>query len=307
MKKSAAAVENRGARDNRPVFDVLAAATRRKSRTTWAEYSCGRDFPGAACARPTISDDVLTSCAGCRYKHRLTGVRFARGSELLSACSRIASWSQGMPPMPSTPSAANTISADRPGSKLPHSVAEFLIRRRILISAILFGLLIGYSVAYGPKPHDLVDYRDPLSILGGLLVVVGLALRSWAAGILRKNAELATTGPYALIRNPLYAGSFLMMFGFCTLIGNPLSFAIILGPVLVIYIVKVRHEEILLSSRFSHQWAEYARRTPRFLPRLRRVDLKADWHFSQWLRHREYQALVASLVALAAIEVWHSM
>jgi protein-S-isoprenylcysteine O-methyltransferase Ste14 len=214
---------------------------------------------------------------------------------------------KGLPPMPSPPSAANAIPADRPGSKALQSAAEFLIRRRILISAILFGLLIGYSLAYGPQPHELFNFRDPVSVLGGTLVLVGLALRSWAAGVLHKNAELATTGPYALIRNPLYAGSFLMMFGFCTLIANPLSLAIILGPVLLIYIVKVRQEERLLATRFSRQWPEYARRTPRFLPRPRRVDLKARWHFSQWLRHREYQALVASLLALAAIEVWHSM
>jgi hypothetical protein len=162
-------------------------------------------------------------------------------------------------------------------------------------------------VANGPKPHGLIDYRDPASVLGGLLVLSGLALRSWAAGILRKNAELTTSGPYGLIRNPLYVGSFLMMFGFCALIAHPVAFLIILGPVLLIYIVKVRQEEVLLSTRFSQQWADYSRRTPRFLPRMRRVDLKAEWRFSQWLRHREYQALVASLLALVAIQFWHSM
>ncbi|MEX0978399.1 MAG: isoprenylcysteine carboxylmethyltransferase family protein [Pirellulales bacterium] len=210
--------------------------------------------------------------------------------------------------MPSSSSAADTLSADpSPGSKLLQGVGELLIRRRILISAILFALVIAYSVAFGPKPHDLVDFRDPTSVLGGLLVLSGLALRSWAAGILRKNAELTTSGPYGLIRNPLYVGSFLMMFGFCALIAHPVTFLIILGPVLLIYIVKVRQEEVLLSSRFSQQWADYSRRTPRFLPRMRRVDLQAEWQISQWLRHREYQALVVSLLALVAIQVWHSI
>ena len=210
--------------------------------------------------------------------------------------------------MPSSSSAVNTLSAEPSrGSKLLQGVSEFLIRRRILISGILFGLVVAYSVAYGPKPHDLADLGDPASVLGGLLVLSGLALRSWSAGILRKNAELTTSGPYGLIRNPLYVGSFLMMLGFCALIGRPVNFLIILGPVLLIYIVKVRQEEVLLSTRFSRQWADYSRRTPRFLPRMRRVNLKAEWKFSQWLRHREYQALAASLLALAAIQVWHSM
>lgn len=210
--------------------------------------------------------------------------------------------------MSSSPTAANAIStADRPGSKLLARVAALLIRRRILISGILFGLLIVQALAYGPKPHDLGNYRDPLSVLGGLLVVTGLALRSWSAGILRKNAELTTTGPYGLIRNPLYVGSFLMMFGFCALIAHPVNFLIILGPVLLIYIVKVRQEERLLSARFPEQWTEYNRSTPRFLPRLKRVDLSAEWQFSQWIRHREYQALLASLAALAALKIWYAM
>jgi protein-S-isoprenylcysteine O-methyltransferase Ste14 len=209
--------------------------------------------------------------------------------------------------MPPSSSATGAISASGTVSKLLQGTAALLIRRRILISAILFALLIGHSVASGAKPHDLVNFRDPLSVAGGLLVVGGLALRSWAAGILHKNAELTTVGPYRLLRNPLYAGSFLMMFGFCALLGYSIGFLFILGPLLAIYVVKVRQEERLLGTRFAERWAEYARSTPRFLPRLKRVDLAADWRFSQWVRHREYQALLASLLALAAIQIWHSM
>ncbi len=118
--------------------------------------------------------------------------------------------------MSSSPTTAGALGVeDRPGSKLLKTISAVLIRRRILISAVLFGLLIAQDVAYGPKPLDVANYRDPWALLGGLLVVGGLALRSWSAGILRKNAELTMAGPYGLIRNPLYVGSFLMMFGFC--------------------------------------------------------------------------------------------
>jgi len=209
--------------------------------------------------------------------------------------------------MSSAPSAAGTIHAADRGSKLLSAIAAVLIRRRILISAVLFGLLIAQDVATGPKPHDLANYRDPWTVLGVALVVTGLALRSWSAGILRKNAELTMTGPYGLVRNPLYVGSFMMMFGFCALIADPTNFLFILGPVLVIYIVKVRQEERLLSATFPEQWPHYSKTTPRFCPRLKRVDLKAPWQLSQWVRHREYQAIVASALALVAIKVWHSM
>lgn len=194
-----------------------------------------------------------------------------------------------------------------PLGKLGDSMATFLVRRRILLSGILFILLISEDVWFGPKPHDLINFRDPVSVTGGLLVILGLALRSWSAGILRKDAELTTTGPYSLIRNPLYVGSFMMMFGFCTLISDAENFFFVLGPVLLLYVVKVRQEERSLSQKFAEQWPAYSQRTPRFFPRLARTNLAADWTLAQWSRSREYQALFATIGALVAIKVWHGI
>ena len=53
-----------------------------------------------------------------------------------------------------------------------------------------------------------------------LLVVPGLWLRGYASGYVKKNAELATTGPYAHTRNPLYLGSMLIAFGFAAAAWN---------------------------------------------------------------------------------------
>jgi protein-S-isoprenylcysteine O-methyltransferase Ste14 len=183
----------------------------------------------------------------------------------------------------------------------------FLIRRRILLSGILFALLIGQDVAFGPKPHDLANVRDPLSVAGVLMVLSGLALRSWAAGILRKDKELTVTGPYRLIRNPLYVGSFLMMFGFCALIGDVSNVFLMAGPLVVLYVIKVRQEERLLARLFPEQWIEYSRTTPRFFPRLAAADLSSQWRLAQWLHSREFQAVGATALALVAIKVWQVM
>ena len=190
-------------------------------------------------------------------------------------------------------------------TRLYDALAYFLIRRRILLSAILFVVLATANLWYGVKPHDPFDFHDPYSVAGVSLVVVGVALRSWAVGILKKDAELTTRGPYRLIRNPLYVGSFLMMFGFCALIGNPLNLLII-APMVVIYTVKVRQEERLLASLFAADWPQYERTTPRFVPRLALADLSSDWRLSQWLHAREFQAVGASLAALIAIAFWHA-
>ena len=53
-----------------------------------------------------------------------------------------------------------------------------------------------------------------------LLVVPGVWLRAYAAGYVRKNAELTRTGPYAYTRNPLYLGSMMIAFGFAAAAGS---------------------------------------------------------------------------------------
>ena len=208
---------------------------------------------------------------------------------------------------PSSEVASSPISVESGNpSNLLRTLAEFLIRRRILLSLLLFIVLIGEDVAFGSKPHDVLDFRDPVGVLGTILVLSGLALRSWSVGILRKNRELTTTGPYRLIRNPLYVGSFMMMFGFCAIIGDSENIWFVVGPVLLMYIVKVRQEERSLSALFPQQWPDYARQTPRFFPRIGRLDLKADWSGAQWMRSREYQAVAATAVALVALKIWQA-
>ncbi len=185
-------------------------------------------------------------------------------------------------------------------------VLKFLVRRRILLSAILFVGLVAKDVVYGFKPHDWVNIHDPYGVFGVCLVAMGLALRSWAAGILHKNSRLTTVGPYSLIRNPLYAGSFLMMVGFCLLLNNIWDISLIVVPVTILYVVKVRQEEKLLAKLFPSEWPSYWQGTPRFIPRLARTDIRADWRLSQWMRSREYQALGATLVALVALKLWQT-
>ena len=50
--------------------------------------------------------------------------------------------------------------------------------------------------------------------LGAIVIVPGLLIRALASGHVRKNEALATSGPYAYTRNPLYLGSLLMGVGF---------------------------------------------------------------------------------------------
>jgi protein-S-isoprenylcysteine O-methyltransferase Ste14 len=186
------------------------------------------------------------------------------------------------------------------------ALAGFIAARRVTLSIVLFGLMIALELSRGAIPRSPFARDDLAGPLGGILVLCGLALRSWAAGILRKGSEITSSGPYRLVRNPLYAGSFLMMIGFALLIASPLSVAITSVPIVLIYIITIRSEERRLAASFPQQWEEYARSTPRLIPRWGRVDLTAHWKIGQWLRHREYQAVIVTIVALAAMELWHA-
>src|SRR5262245_25527256 len=98
---------------------------------------------------------------------------------------------------------------------------RFCVRRRVAISLAVFAGLIGLDLfVIHSRPRNFFDVFDPLAVVALLFVVVGLMIRSWAAGTLRKQKELATTGPYAWVRHPLYFGSFLMMVGFGVLIND---------------------------------------------------------------------------------------
>ena len=57
-------------------------------------------------------------------------------------------------------------------------------------------------------------------IAGFALAVIGQGWRIYAAGVIYKNKQLATTGAYSLVRHPLYLGNFLILAGFTLASGN---------------------------------------------------------------------------------------
>lgn len=146
-------------------------------------------------------------------------------------------------------------------------------------------------------------------LAGCVLVIAGLAVRAAASGHIRKNRELATTGPYAYTRNPLYLGSILIAAGFVLAARNPWIAIAALLMFLIIYLPVIKAEETYLRSAFPG-YSEYAAHVPRLLPRL--VPWRPDGAvvspeyaptFSSELyrRHREYQAALGSVLMIGAL------
>lgn len=128
----------------------------------------------------------------------------------------------------------------------------------------------------------------------------GLLIRAWASGHIRKNSALATSGPYAFTRNPLYLGNFLLGLGFTVGSGWwPLGilFAVLF---LGIYLPVMRVESETLAQLFGESYQRYARGVPIFLPRItayRSGDGKTEFDSSLYMRYREYRAALGLLFA----------
>lgn len=193
-----------------------------------------------------------------------------------------------------------------PGGLQPTSIHRWLSRRRIAISLVGFTSLTLVNVLLVQTvPHNPLRLSSPGSRLGMGLLLTGLVVRTWSAGTLNKSRELTTYGPYALVRNPLYVGSFLMMMGFCVLCRDWPTLLFVAGPMSYLYWKQVRLEEEKLSRFFPAQWSDYVQDTPRFIPRRLKPTCFSGWSWFEWQRNREYKAIAASLLGVVAIWAWY--
>ncbi len=167
---------------------------------------------------------------------------------------------------------------------------------------------LGYPVAVvvlwfsRPAPRSI--------LLGGLVGVLGLCLRCYAAGHLHKQEVLTVSGPYAYTRNPLYLGSATMALGAAVAMLSWISASLLLLYFAVFYFTVMRREEKELQVRHGAAFREYARAVPLFLPRLRPAKLPAGssggFSFAQYKKNHEWQAALGFLLLLGVLVlIWY--
>ena len=145
-------------------------------------------------------------------------------------------------------------------------------------------------------------------LMGGIIAAGGLVIRGLAAGHLRKDETLATTGPYGATRNPLYFGSAFLAAGFVLAGHSWIAGTIVTAYFAIFYYAVMRSEERDVRERFGAAFDEYASRVPLFVPRFpRRADQgqvtrpAIGFSWLQYRRNREYQALLGTVAGLAAV------
>lgn len=166
-----------------------------------------------------------------------------------------------------------------------------LAKRARLPLGFLLG--ISYLLLAHPTMRTLVA--------GGSMALVGVLVRAWASGHISKNERLATSGPYAHTRNPLYFGSFLIAAGFS--IAAHWSLIVAVGAFfLLIYYPTMQREVSNIHSRFPDTYTHYSVNVPLFFPRPTpwRGDQASTASFSTalYMKHGEWKAGLTYVLAM---------
>jgi protein-S-isoprenylcysteine O-methyltransferase Ste14 len=146
--------------------------------------------------------------------------------------------------------------------------------------------------------------------LGAFLMLLGEAIRLWGvgyAGFITRTRNvgalplLVTSGPFAIIRNPLYAGNFFISLGVCVAFNALMPWVLVLFVCLyaIQYYFIVRLEEAALVSRFGDEYRRYAMSVPRFFHRFKTYDRPSRVFFNAGVAFaNERKTFVSILVIL---------
>jgi protein-S-isoprenylcysteine O-methyltransferase Ste14 len=141
--------------------------------------------------------------------------------------------------------------------------------------------------------------------VGAVIGIVGLWLRAYAAGYLKKQEVLTTTGPYSFTRNPLYLGSAVLAAGAAWAMDSWISGGILGFYFTLVYYVVMRREEGELRGHFGDAFENYARAVPLFFPRIMPAEIAGSssgaFSFAQYKKNHEYQATLGFVFLLAAL------
>jgi protein-S-isoprenylcysteine O-methyltransferase Ste14 len=155
----------------------------------------------------------------------------------------------------------------------------------------VLGLLLGALARPTPR----------LIAVGLALALLGEVVRIWASGHIEKTRALATGGPYAHTRNPLYLGSLVMGLGVAAAAASPWAVGLVALYFAAFYPRVMREEAAFLRGKFQAEYEAWAAAVPLFLPRIRPAGPRATrFEWSRVEGNREWRTALA-LPGVAAL------
>lgn len=128
-------------------------------------------------------------------------------------------------------------------------------------------------------------------LIGGVIAVVGILMRLYASGFIVKNKQLATNGPYSLVRHPLYTGNLLLVIGFTFVCGQWWALIVAAAFWWFYYPPAIEYEDRKLHRIFGAEWEAWSATVPAVIPRTIRIRDGGGWSFeTSWKQN--YEAVI---------------
>lgn len=168
-------------------------------------------------------------------------------------------------------------------SGLPHVVREMRYHEA---SRQSLGLLLMAVLALWSTP------TPALFASGAAIALAGALFRMYASGFIAKNEELATEGPYSMVRHPLYSGNLLLLVGFTLASGTWWSVPVAAWFWWFYYPPAIEYEDRKLRRIFGQRCAEWQRSVPAVLPRSFWPARGGNWSLATSLRRNAEPAVL---------------
>ena len=154
--------------------------------------------------------------------------------------------------------------------------------------AVLFVLLVSLL----GKPQETLLYA------GTAIAIVGMVVRMWAAGYVMKNKELATTGPYAYVRHPLYVGNIVLLVAFSLASSLWWSFVLMGFLLWFYYPPTISYEDNKLRNIFGEEWENWSKNIHALIPTFgeKAGSSKSEWSFKKSLMTNGEPIIVVYLI-----------
>lgn len=148
----------------------------------------------------------------------------------------------------------------------------------------------------------------PVAVVGLPLAALGTLVRLYASGFIVKNQQLATHGPYALVRHPLYTGNILILLGFSIASGLWWCLLLALAFFWFYYPPAIEYEDRKLRRIFESHWDAWAKTVPALVPAFGNLSNMAggSWSLSKSMRRNGEGVIalyVAACIGIVALEL----